>query len=1102
MKRKILAVLLSAAMVCTSADVRVFAAEGIVDVKESEIQETAYELVVDEEEQESSKIQEEFFVEQSEQFVPETTETYTTATESLSEGQTDIWTEVESEIESKVESVTESESETEEEGNDVVFVETTSEIEKTEDASEINTVVDENGLEEKKLLATEEVIAQGKENNFIWKIDLDGKLIIEGTGDYFTPTFPANTPASAPWYAYRDQIKTAEVQVEGMTDTSYMFEDCSNLVTIDFSGFHSDKLYRTGGMFEGCSSLESLDLSNFQTEHVIDMSSMFKDCNNLLNLNISSFQTGKVTDMSNMFYGCSSLTSLDLDSFQLDCVVNMAYMFLSCEKLSDLSFGRADDANVTNMQGVFENCCSLTSLNLENFRAENVFDMSRMFANCSSLTNLNLNSFQTGKVTDMNCMFANCSSLTNLNLSSFQTGKVTDMSRMFERCNNLESLDLSSFQTDKVLSMSMMFNNCNKLYELKMDNFNTKNVTEMDYMFNNCTNLTNLDLEGFHTSNVTTMRVMFAGCSNLQSLNIGCFDTGSVTDIYWMFDGCNSLQELDMSRFDLGSLSEKATYIGTCNKLKKIYAPCNLRIEIPLDNISGDYMDKWFQNGTEIVEFPRKLQQSVILTKGQGQSVEAHITAVKQKTVYECGEALELDDLIVQYYGTDGTVKYVTGYTTDQENIDMSLAGIKYLHITYNDGSNIMTTAVKLTLYEKKTDDQPSSEQDKDDSSYTEAERIMLGNAGSIAPIKAKVYDGKPYEPSVKVFLNEAGKKVTLTEGTDYRVLYRNNINKGTGEVIVRGNGIYTGELRQSFVVLPKPMKKLKIVTGSMSVGSASMPPVYVYDGTKLLKKDKDYKLSFDSSLTAQKSTAAKVTVTAAEEGNYTGSVIAKLNIYENDASLIINPENVILTKREVIYTGKAVKVNPIVVMNDTLLIPNKEYKIQYQNNKNAGTAFAIITGKGKYKGKVVKSFQITAAKTTFTINQIPDKTYNGKLQKPTVIVRDGKKKLVKNKDYTIQYQDNLHAGSAKVIVTGKGNYAGIEQTVCFFINPQKISKVSVKGTSENLVLYYGRRKLKEEADYEKPVYDDASLKNKKIKVNITGKGDFTGMVTKTVKIQ
>ena len=159
-----------------------------------------------------------------------------------------------------------------------------------------------------------------------------------------------------------------------------------------------------------------------------------------------------------------------------------------------------------------------------------------------------------------------------------------------------------------------------------------------------------------------------------------------------------------------------------------------------------------------------------------------------------------------------------------------------------------------------------------------------------------------------------------------------------------------------------------------------------------------------------------------------------------------------------------------------------------------------IVTGKGAYKGKAVVPFTIKAVNAgSMNIKPLSVKTYNGKLQKPAVTVTVNGKKLSKDKDYTVTYKNNLHAGTATVIVTGKGNYAGMKGEAKFTINPQKISKASVKGTQGNLTLTYSKRTLKEGADYEKPVYGSAS-KNK-IKVTIKGKKDFTGEVTKSVKI-
>lgn len=392
-----------------------------------------------------------------------------------------------------------------------------------------------------------------------------------------------------------------------------------------------------------------------------------------------------------------------------------------------------------------------------------------------------------------------------------------------------------------------------------------------------------------------------------------------------------------------------------------------------------------------------------------------------------------------------------------------------------------------------------------EDESYTE--RIDLTSvSGAVANIKSKVYDGSPYTPAVKVTIQpETGKnkKLTLTEGTDYRVRYENCTNAGTATVVVEGNGNYTGTLRKEYTIAQKAINKCKVVTGGLTVNDdPSKLSLHIYDGNKLLVKGKDYDFSADKNLTAQKTNAAKVVVTGL--GNYKGTLNAKFAVYEAGVTGVITPDNVQLSITSTPYTGKAIKVDDMlsVTVDKTVLEKNKQYSVTYKNNTNAGTAFVTITGKGGYAGKVVKSFVITPlSNQTLEIKDIPAKTYNGKVQTPAVTVKLGTKKLTKNKDYTLTYTNNLHKGKATVNITGKGNYAGTTGKVTFDIKAQKISKASVKGNrEEGLTLTYSKRTLREGIDYSLS-YDETSVNKNKIKVMITGLGDFAGSeVVKTVK--
>ena len=382
-----------------------------------------------------------------------------------------------------------------------------------------------------------------------------------------------------------------------------------------------------------------------------------------------------------------------------------------------------------------------------------------------------------------------------------------------------------------------------------------------------------------------------------------------------------------------------------------------------------------------------------------------------------------------------------------------------------------------------------------------------LSMHGEIATaIKPKTYDGTPYKPTIKVTTTENGKPVTLTEGTDYRVLYFNNTHAGTATVTVRGNGIYKGTISRKYEIKKKPCKKLKVLADSMPKGTTAAPKVYVYDGATLLKENKDYTLDgITQNLTATKG-KKQFYVIAAPDSDYEGTTTAKLTVYDAAGTriqgTIDNPNAVKLSQSTYPYTGTACKPTAVVTINGKTLTAGKDYTITYQNNKQTGTAFAIITGKGAYAGSVVKEFTIKPSDGEFTLKKpIATPTYNGKLQKPKITVMANGKTLKLNKDYTLTYTNNLHATDhAKVTVRGKGNYKSIPaKTFYFTINPCQNKKATVKGAKGSLTITYAKHTLVEGVDYDL-IYGEVVGKNK-ITVTIRAKegGSFTGEVTKRV---
>lgn len=226
----------------------------------------------------------------------------------------------------------------------------------------------------------------------LWKLDDSGTLNIKpqhgnkgvlsnGFGDY------SQNQDTYAWLRLRNQIKKVKIAdgVSTGTNASYLFNGCSNLISINIEALDTSNATDMSYMFQGCSSLASLDLSKFDTSKVESMFWMFKDCRTLKSLNLSSFDTSKVLMMSGMFWGCDSLRAVDVSSFDTSSVNDLSWMFWGCSSLASVDLSNFDTSSVTDAYGVFYDCSSLKRLDLSSFDMSAAREMSSFFYGCTSL---------------------------------------------------------------------------------------------------------------------------------------------------------------------------------------------------------------------------------------------------------------------------------------------------------------------------------------------------------------------------------------------------------------------------------------------------------------------------------------------------------------------------------------------------------------------------------------------------------------------------------------------------------------------------------------------------------------------------------------------
>lgn len=367
----------------------------------------------------------------------------------------------------------------------------------------------------------------------------------------------------------------------------------------------------------------------------------------------------------------------------------------------------------------------------------------------------------------------------------------------------------------------------------------------------------------------------------------------------------------------------------------------------------------------------------------------------------------------------------------------------------------------------------------------------------TVSGLTAKTYTGKAQTQSITVKYRNK----TLKNGKDYTVSYQNNINAGTAYVIIKGKGSYSGTVKRSFTIKPAIIYKqctFYKIASQYYTGSQIKPVPKIKNGTTTLKNRTDFTLTYQNNV--NKGTA-KVYIKG--KGNYSGSCSLTFSITARPVSTLK------ITVPSVTYNGKAQKPAVTVKYNNYKFKNGTDYTLSYKNNTKIGTATVTVKGKGKLSGTRSVTFKINAKpikNAVITYNN--SLTYNGSTLSPAVTVKYGNATLKKNTDYTVAYSNNVNAGTGTITITGKGIYGGsVKKT--FTIKKLGISATAVSGTGNKVytgsvikpvpAVKVGGRTLKNGTDF------TVSYKNNTepgtATLSVTGKGNYSGSVSKTFKI-
>ncbi|MBR2954435.1 MAG: leucine-rich repeat domain-containing protein [Clostridia bacterium] len=549
--------------------------------------------------------------------------------------------------------------------------------------------------------------------------------------------------------------------------------------------------------------------------------------------------------------------------------------------------------------------------------------------------------------------FSGCSSLETVDMPLKYAYKYS-----FEGCSSLKNIDTDNLR----IAYEYAFSGCSSLTNLKL--YNATNIK--NNAFQNCTGLT---LAQFSNNDCTFGANAFLNC---PELSFYCDEESDAYDYAVAYD-------IDILAIKVSFQNDTYEYTGS-----KIEPSVIVSVgETALSN-NQDY-ELIFENNTKV---------------GSG-SVTVHFVgafeglpdAVRLFSIIRADITKSKVEYVVdnEYTGEEIRPKVVVKYG------DKTLVEDVNYTIKYNSGTNAGSMFFTIN---GKGNYQGSLD------CYYNIIRCDIAEA-TVVTVPDMVYTGEQLKP--KPVLTWKG--FTLIENEDYEIRYFDNIESGYGTMAIYGMGNFCGTQRVQFKIFGKNIENAVVseIPEQIYTGNEITPDVTVTLGDLQLVKDTDYVLKYENNI--EKGVA---TVLVSGIGNYSGVAKQTFNINKNSVySFTVFSE----TEMTATYDGTPLKPEMEVYYGTTRLTEDVDYKVELENNVNAGTATVTIIGMGVYEGE--RSYNFTILPCEITENDV-SVTNNGATEPEITIVKNGET-LVNGKDFTVAYSNNNGTGTATI--NGIGNY-------------------------------------------------------------------------------
>ena len=827
-----------------------------------------------------------------------------------------------------------------------------------------------------------------------------------------------------------NNIEALELELSSVSFGSYIFADCTGIESVNigenvtslgkymFRGCESlrevtgcDGLRKiSDGVFSGCKSLEKADFISQLTEIG---SYAFYNCTKLSEIKLSD-SIDKIKDYS--FYGCDEVKEIQIPQGVTEVG---EYAFYNCSSLEKITFSG-------NLKEIRRNAFSYTAIRQIDL-PDSVETMERScFSYCRQLSEFTLPE----KITTVSDFtFSGCSALERVDARGYIT-EIADYA--FSYCDSLKELGF----WDSVERVDMnAFEQCTALENAP---FESVNYIEQN-AFKNCTELESVSLP---EENTVIEGKAFYRCLSLKSVDIKANSSVGTQAFY----SCSSLETVIVG--ENTSLSKEA--FAYCSSLKELY----LFNEFSAEDIVGSFADGaviYGYEGSSAQQYAQKKGIEFIAVEGHVHSytvtrVEPDKCFEYTKLIYTCACGYSYTENEHLPTGTH----YYGDFVTDKEPTCTEY-GLKSRHC--HCGKNRKDITLIDPLGHTEVIDIPAVAPTATEPGYTHQSHCSV--CGETV-VKRELISHSEYD----ILVDDS-------EVTAYKFDVATAENDGMNLVITftTRNDVCMSNIDKTVIYKVGEVKLSK--TELTYNGKVQKPVVTVKDSTgELLILNRDYKVTYS----ADSKYCGKYSVRVDYVGNYAGNKALYYEIVHNwGAGKVTESPSCTKTGMKTYTCGCGGTYSETVAKlvhsysNACDTTCNRcSAKRTITHSYKSVTTKATLTKNGKIENKCLVCGYVSKTTTVYYPKTIKLSktayTYNGKVQTPSVTVKDSKgNTLKKNTDYTVKYESGRKAaGTYTVAITFNGKYSGTKK-LTYTIAPKATSKVTASQTTSTITLKWSK---------------------------------------------